>query len=162
MPPDQTTGEDTTEFPTVNFRVEEFRVPLMKAAIRLPSATLVRAATVAVDVSVEYLSGGPAKGLPVTLSSQVNTQASVDFPDFNQFTFANGAVKEGVVKNEEWEDTSAATPTGVHQRATLMLDAAGGARTSITDIPLPRPRFRCWPNLSIATPTAKGRRCPTR
>ena len=71
-------------------------MPLMKAAIRLPSATLVRAATVAVDVSVEYLSGGPAKGLPVTLSSQVNDRSPVEFPDFDRFTFANGAVKEGV------------------------------------------------------------------
>ena len=35
--------------------------------------------------------------------------------------------------------TAPATPTGVHQRATLMLDAAGGARTEITDIPLPGP-----------------------
>ena len=156
VPPDQTTGEDTTEIPTVNFRVEEFRVPLMKAAIRLPSATLVRAATVAVDVSVEYLSGGPAKGLPVTLSSQVNTQASVDFPDFNQFTFANGAVKEGVVKNEEWEDTSAATPTGVHQRATLMLDAAGGARTSITDIPLAQTPVQVLAELEYRDPNGEG------
>ncbi len=136
-PSDGTTGDDTTEIPTVSFRVEEFRVPLMKAAIRLPPATQVRATMIPVDVSVEYLSGGPAKGLPVTLRSQITTQTSVNFPDFDQFTFANGAVKEGVVKSEDWEDTSGGeTATGVHQRTALVLDAAGGARTQITDIPI--------------------------
>ncbi len=64
-------GDDNTEIPADSFRVEEFRVPLMKAAIRLPPATQVRATSIPVDVSVEYLSGGPAKGLPVTLRSQI-------------------------------------------------------------------------------------------
>jgi uncharacterized protein YfaS (alpha-2-macroglobulin family) len=136
--PDTTVGDDTTEISTVGFRVEEFRVPLMKAAVRLPAAVQVRAATIPVDVSVEYLSGGPARGLPVTLRSQITTQASIDFPDFDRFTFANGAVKEGVVKNEDWQDSNGGgeTATGVHQRTTLVLDAAGGARTQITDIPV--------------------------
>ncbi len=134
---DQGGGDETTELSTGTFRVEEFRVPLMKAAIRLPAATQVRATTIPVDVSVEYLAGGPAKGLPVTLRSQITTDASVTFPDFDRFTFANGAVKEGVVKSEEWEDTGgepAAAP-GVHQRTTLVLDAAGGARSQLTRIP---------------------------
>jgi hypothetical protein len=133
---DQGGGDETTELSSGSFRVEEFRVPLMKAAIRLPAAPQVRATAIPVDVSVQYLAGGPAKGLPVTLRSQITTDAPVTFPDFDRFTFANGAVKEGVVKSEEWEDTGGEqTAPGVHQRTALVLDAAGGARAQITAIP---------------------------
>jgi len=129
--------EETTELQSGSFRVEEFRVPLMKAAIRLPAAPPVRASAIPVDVSVEYLAGGPAKGLPVILRSQITKDASVSFPDFERFTFANGAVQEGVVKSEEWEATGPeAAPPGVHQRTAMVLDAAGGARTQITAIPM--------------------------
>lgn len=132
---DEGGGEDnTTELSTSSFRVEEFRVPLMKAAIRLPSAPPVRATTIPVDLSVEYLAGGPAKSLPVVLRSQFTTDATVSFPDFDRFTFANGGVKEGVVKNEEWEASSEQAAPAVHRTA-LVLDAAGGARTQITGIP---------------------------
>jgi uncharacterized protein YfaS (alpha-2-macroglobulin family) len=134
--PDEEGGEQTTEFESSSFRVEEFRVPLMKAAIRFPAGPLVRATSVPVDLSVEYLSGGPAKGLPVTLRSQITSGAAVNFPDFDRYVFANGAVQEGMVKSEEWEDSGGgeAAPSGVHQRSALVLDAAGGARTQITAI----------------------------
>ena len=134
---DQGTGGQTTELSSGNFRVEEFRVPLMKASIRLPSAPAPRATAIPVDVSVQYLAGGPAKGLPVTLRSQITTDATPTFPDFDRFTFANGAVKEGVIKSEDWEDTGSEQTAayGVHQRTALVLDAAGGARAQITSIP---------------------------
>jgi hypothetical protein len=118
------------------FRVEEFRVPLMRGAIRVPTAPQVAVTSVPIDVSAEYLSGGAAKGLPVTIRSQLHPDAFPNFPDFENFTFANGGVTEGVVR--EGEDSEEETPTqeheGVHQRIDLTLDAAGGARTEITGI----------------------------
>ena len=130
-------ADNSVELVSGGFRVEEFRVPLMKAAVRLPATTQVRVTSIPVDVSAAYLSGGPAKGLPVTLRSQIVTDTPVEFPDFDRFTFANGPVKEGVVTNEEWEDNNGGnqTPAGVHQKVALVLDASGGARTEITDIP---------------------------
>jgi len=132
---DDQNGEATTEVDSASLRVEEFRVPLMKAAIRLPAAPPPRTTSIAVDVSVAYLSGGPAKGLPVILRSQISTNNPLTFPDFDDFIFANGAVKEGVVRNEEWEESGEHNPPGVHQRSAMVLDAAGGARTQITAIP---------------------------
>jgi alpha-2-macroglobulin len=131
---DQGGGGDTTEYAAGFFRVEEFRVPLMKAAIRLPAAPLIRATAIPVDVSVAYLAGGPAKGLPVTLRSQITNNAMPAFPDYDRFTFVNGPVKEGVVKSEEWEETGEQAAPGVHQRTALVLDAAGGAQAQITGI----------------------------
>ncbi len=125
-----------TQFISGSFRVEEFRVPLMRGAIRMPAVPQVAVSSVPLDVSAEYLSGGAAKGLPVTVRSQLNPNAFPSFPDFENFTFANGTVTEGVVR--EGEDTEDITPAqqheGVHQRIDLTLDAAGGARTEITGI----------------------------
>ena len=128
-------GTAPNDVQTADFRVEEFRLPLMKAAIRMPAGIQVGVASVPVDLSAEYLSGGAASGLAVTLRSQIQTDATVSFPDFGDFTFANGEVKEGTITSEQWEEGFAnATPPGVHQRKELRLDAAGGARSEITDI----------------------------
>ena len=124
------------ELTTGSFRVEEFRIPLMKAAIRIPAQPLVAVAQFPVDLSAEYLSGGAAKGLPVTLRSQINKNVHPHFPDFEDFTFANGSVKVGIVHSEGFsEGMEGGENPGVHQRKDLTLDAAGGARTDISDLP---------------------------
>jgi hypothetical protein len=120
---------------TGNFRVEEFRIPLMKAAIRMPAQPLVAVTQIPVDVSAEYLSGGAAKGLPVTLRSQIRKDAYPHFADFDEFTFANGIVKVGIVHNEFSEQMESEENPGVHQRTDLTLDPAGGTHTEIGDIP---------------------------
>ncbi len=146
MSPSPTPGGDadsssadtaSAEVQSGTFEVEEFRIPLMKAAIKMPAEPQVGATEIPLDVSANYLSGGAAKGLPIVLQSQITPTVFPSFPDFEEFTFANGAVKEGVRKSEDSEggDNSAETP-GVHQRRDLTLDAAGGARTEITDIAL--------------------------
>ena len=88
------------EIQTAEFRVEEFRLPLMKAAIRMPAQVQVGVTSVPIDLSAEYLSGGAASGMAVTLRSQIQTDAPISFPDFEDFTFANGEVKEGTVTSE--------------------------------------------------------------
>ncbi len=125
------------ELPTGDFRVEEFRVPLMRAAIRMSAAPQVAVSSLDLDLSAEYLSGGAAKFLPITLRSQILPNTFVNFPGFEQFTFSNGVVKEGVRNFESWYEGEEGfeKPQGVHQRKDLTLDAAGGVRTSITDIP---------------------------
>ena len=120
---------------TGNFRVEEFRIPLMKAAIKVPAQPLVAVTEIPIDLSAEYLSGGAAKGLPVTLRSQINLNATPQFADFDDYVFANGVVKPGIVHTEGFsEGTEAEQNPGVHQRKDLTLDDAGGARTDISDI----------------------------
>ena len=135
MPLKGNPGTYPNDIQTAAFRVEEFRLPLMKAAIRMPAPIQVGVTSIPVDLSAEYLSGGAASGLAVTLRSQVQPNATVSFPDFENFTFANGEVKEGTITSEQWyQGFASVTPPGVHQRRELTLDAAGGARTEITDI----------------------------
>jgi len=118
-----------------NFHVEQFRIPVMKASVKLPAQPQVAVTQIPVDVSIAYLSGGAARGLPIVLRSQITPLNYQTIPDFDDFTFANGPVKEGVFKTEEAEEGAAEVNPGVHQTARLTLDAAGGARGAITDIP---------------------------
>jgi alpha-2-macroglobulin len=135
--PNPNADTSSTELQSGSFQVQEFRIPLMKAAIRMPPAAQVGVMSVAVDVSASYLSGGAAKDLPVVLRSQIAKAPSRSFPDFEEFTFANGPVKEGIRKSESYESGNPVEENpGVHQRQDLTLDAAGGARSAITDIPV--------------------------
>ena len=76
----------------------------MKAAIRMPAQPLVAVTDIPIDLSAEYLSGGAAKGLPVTLRSQINKNASPHFADFDDYVFANGNVQTGIIHTEGFSE----------------------------------------------------------
>ncbi len=132
--PDSESNSQDIALQPGSFRVEQFRVPLMKAAVKLPAQQQVAVTKIPVDVSIVYLTGGAARGLPIVLRSQISPVSYQSFTDFDDFTFANGPVKEGVFKSEESEAPPEQTP-GVHQQKNLKLDSAGGVRSEITDIP---------------------------
>ncbi len=123
------------------FRVEEFRVPLMKGIIRLPPDPQVAISEFPADLAVQYLAGGGARDLPVTLRAQIRPKAIPAFEEFEDFTFANGPVKEGMTRRQmswweeeaEGEEEAALSPQGgkpaIHQREALVLDATGSARS---------------------------------
>jgi uncharacterized protein YfaS (alpha-2-macroglobulin family) len=130
------------EWVSGQFRVEEFRVPLMRGTIRTPATPPVAPGELTLDLGVQYLAGGGARDLPVTLRSQLRPGAAPASDAFEGFTFANGTVKEGLVRrgrSVEDEDVEEAPEPGarptVHQRDELRLDAAGTARAIITRLP---------------------------
>jgi hypothetical protein len=121
-------------------RVEEFRVPLMRGTVQLPVDPQVAVTEAPVDISVQYLAGGGAGNLPVLLRAQIRPKGVPTFEPFDDFTFANGSVKEGIVRRnpyEEIEEDAGATlgRPGVHQRTDLSLDASGTVRATITNLP---------------------------
>jgi len=120
------------------FRVEEFRVPLLRAAVQLPAEPQVDVTEVPADVTVQYLAGGAAGDLPVVLRTRVRERSFSAPEDFEHFTFANGGVREGIAREGSGADPddgageeSAAAP----QRRELTLDASGAARTVFADLP---------------------------
>jgi len=121
------------------FRVEEFRVPLMKAFIKAPSEPLVNPDKVPLDLGVQYLSGGGAGELPIKVRSDVRPRPLPAFEGFDGFVFANGRVKEGIQqRGGEWEDEEGAVPegrAGRMKRMELVLDASGSSRVLISDLP---------------------------
>ena len=138
------------------FRVEAFRVPLMRGVVQPPRDPLVQATSFPLDLAVSYLAGGGASSQPVTLRTQVR-ERSVEFPDYDGFSFANGGVREGVERRSfgdtsfgwerdwEWgEDGSLGTtwrrPDGDAGRGPvatqeLKLDATGTARATVAGLP---------------------------
>jgi hypothetical protein len=133
-------------WPTAQFRVEEFRVPLMKAAIQGPTEPLVAATEAPVDLSVNYLAGGPAGDLPVTVRHQMVAKSLTLPDDYESYVFANGPAREGLVRLHERgaEEESEGEPVGADgevgreyplQHQPVALDRAGGARVTLANLP---------------------------
>ena len=78
------------------FRVEEFRVPLMKATLQPPGEPLINAREVNVGVGLQYLAGGGAGLAPVKLRSSLGPKAIHAPEAFEHFVFGNGPVEEGL------------------------------------------------------------------
>ena len=125
------------------FRVEQFRVPTMKALLQGPKAPAVQAASVDLDVQLSYLSGGGAGDAPVQLRTVVQDK-SVSFEDYADFSFSNGDVTVGAERNRpafdddegefEGEGDAATGPANVRTR-NLTLDKAGGMRITLDQLP---------------------------
>ncbi|NHZ89164.1 alpha-2-macroglobulin [Massilia sp. CCM 8733] len=124
-----------------SFRVEQFRVPTMKALLNGPSAPLVGASAFDLDLQVGYLAGGVAARAPVKLRT-LTEEKLLSFPGYEHYALGAGDVREGVQKEAPFDhdddsDSDGAAPaaTDVRTRA-LVLDKAGGARVRIDDLPL--------------------------
>ncbi|MCL5024704.1 MAG: MG2 domain-containing protein [Nitrospirae bacterium] len=115
-----------------SFRVEEFRVPLMKALIQPPKEPLINAPLTVVDLHLSYLSGGNAGGARVKLRSRTEPK-HLRFDDYEEFTFANGAVKEGRTSSRGEEQIAPEKPK-LHSEE-LTLDKGGSARASVPNPP---------------------------
>ncbi len=118
------------------FRVEEFRIPLMKAIIQPPKEPLVKATETEVDLMVSYLSGGGAGNLPVMLRSMIQPKY-VSFDNYEDFTFANGSVKEEIIRRSSYEEDQLRGENRKPKLITsdLELDISGGLRAKISGIP---------------------------
>jgi len=87
------------EWTSGEFRVEEFRVPLLRGTIQFPAEALVNPKEVPLNISVQYLAGGGAGFLPVKLRSEVRPKLIPSFEGFDRFLFGNGPVEEGIVRS---------------------------------------------------------------
>ncbi|MBT5413618.1 MAG: hypothetical protein HOK81_03355, partial [Rhodospirillaceae bacterium] len=122
-------GDDSWET-AGSFRVEQYRVPTMRAEVQGPAKPMVAPKVVPLDLFVGYLSGGPASGLPVKLRTLVE-QREPRFPEYGDFVFGGEDVREGT--NADADRTTPAEGTVSVQPLTL--DADGAARVSVDDLP---------------------------
>jgi len=129
------------------FRVEEFRVPLLKGTIQPPTDPLINAKDATLDLSIQYLAGGGAGFLPIKLRSEIRPKTITPFEGFDDFTFSNGSVKEGLVRRgaplgeEEFEEGFEGEERVTERKEIklptidLVLDKSGSARTTISSLP---------------------------
>ena len=146
-PKKTTHRRESREWASGRFRVEEFRVPLLKGIIQPPTDPLINAKNVTLDLNIQYLAGGGAGFLPIKLRSEIRTKTIPSFEDFDDFTFSNGSVKEGLVRRgapleaeevEEGFDMEGRIPERKEIKLPtidLRLDQSGSIRTTLSNLP---------------------------
>lgn len=114
------------------FRVEEFRIPLMKAVIQPPREPLVNSARADIDISLRFLSGGGASHAKVKIRKAI-IDRMIEFSDYDLFVFAADEVREGIQRTgEETEEDPSLEKIAATE---LTLDQTGSFRTTV---PLPK------------------------
>ncbi|HEY1079226.1 MAG TPA: MG2 domain-containing protein, partial [Bdellovibrio sp.] len=114
------------------FSVENFRVPLVQVRVGAPKPIFVLDSTVPVQVTGTYFSGGPTVDLPMKLRWSVEANYfNPENDDYNDYTFANGGVKEGVFRSGEDEGARYIPQSGVTD---FKLNTSGAATVDISKL----------------------------
>lgn len=131
-------GPDGTSLSTGQFRVEEFRLPVLQGHITpQDKKPLVHAQSVPVQVQVNYVAGGPAMNLPVRVSALVRPK-SLAFNAFDAFSFSppRGAQSQTSTQDEsETEDESNTQARVVADKLALTLGKTGAGQLTLTGLP---------------------------
>ncbi|HEX8374067.1 MAG TPA: MG2 domain-containing protein, partial [Geminicoccaceae bacterium] len=124
---------DDVEYTNQSFRLDEYRLPSMRASVTGPKDRRARPKRLPVDLYVGYLAGGGAASAPVKLRTAY--EFLDDSPEgWDGWSFGGAPVREGVVAlDEERNDEGRGT---LPEAATLplTLDAEGALRSTL-DLP---------------------------
>lgn len=116
-----------------NFVVEEYRLPLMESTVKLQGNNLVRPKVINVDLSANYLSGGPAVDLPVLVRSAIIQDSfSPEFPGSSEYTFFSRPVKVGA-RGEQADEADTDLAFVFNQKAKL--GSSGGTKLTVSGLP---------------------------
>lgn len=134
-----------------SFRVEQFRVPLMKAVLKPPIKPVVNAHSLQIDAQLNFLAGGAAAGAPVKFRSRL-VNYPLRFSAYEDFSFGGGPPELGIktldpyAYDPESEGSEAGYDEGSSSKADLIsayparttyanLDANGGIRMTFDHLP---------------------------
>ncbi|PSJ40908.1 alpha-2-macroglobulin family protein [Allosphingosinicella deserti] len=127
---EETRDDRRTIYTGQSIRVEDYRLPTMRASVSGPGTPSVRPRQLPLDLYVGYLSGGGARSAAVKLRTAWSM--FTDAPDgWEDWTFGGRKVVEGTVPLDE--DGSDGGETRLPDAATipLTLDTAGALRTPL-------------------------------
>ncbi|MBY0521114.1 MAG: alpha-2-macroglobulin, partial [Sphingomonas sp.] len=115
-----------------SFKVDEYRLPTMRATVSGPKEAAVRPKVLPLDLFVGYLSGGGASNLPIDL--RIGWFGGVGAPEgYEGYSFGGKALTEGVKPlNGDGEDEESALPPT--QTLPVKLGGDGTAHQSV-DVP---------------------------
>ncbi len=121
---------------TGQFRVEEFRLPVLEGRIA-PSENkpLVAATSLPADVQINYVAGGGAANLPVRVSAMVRGK-SLGFADFDAFSFSPPSKEGAGAADANESETAADDARVIADKLPLTLDRNGAGKVTIDKIPL--------------------------
>ena len=131
-------GQDQTIWSGQSVRVDEYRLPTMRATVTGPKAPPVKPAAVPLSLFAGYLSGGPAGGLPVTIRTAFS-ESWLPPGDYDGWDFGGMPVREGTVALDD-SGEEAEAPLPLARTLPMALGADGTAQTSIEiDQPINQP-----------------------
>ncbi|MDZ7937058.1 MAG: MG2 domain-containing protein [Rhodoferax sp.] len=132
-------GHNDSGFATGQFRVEEFRLPVLEGRIApTEKKALVSVSNVPVDVQINYVSGGGAVNLPVRVSALVRRKY-LSFADFSEFNFAAPSGARETSSGDGEEDANASSDSRViADKLPLTLDKNGAGKLTLEDVPKSR------------------------
>ena len=122
------------------FKVEQFRLPSMRATVTGPAKALVRPKSASLDLHVAYMSGGGASGLAVKLRTIVEPRPT-NFVGYDDYQFGGKPVTEGIVteandaQDLDFEGEPDVQTPKTAQVLPLTLDANGSARVAVPNVP---------------------------
>ncbi len=125
--------EEETIWANQTIKVDEYKLPTMRASVAGPKEAAVKAKTLPLDLFVGYLSGGGASNLPVEL--RIGYYDRVKAPEgYDGYSFGGKAMTEGTKPlNGEGEEDSLTLPPMQTLPATL-----GGDGTARTTVEIPQ------------------------
>ncbi|MDP2367714.1 alpha-2-macroglobulin family protein [Rhodoferax sp.] len=123
-------------FSTSQFRVEEFRLPVLEGRIGpADKKPLVMAKIVPTDVQINFVSGGGAVNLPVRVSALVRGKY-LAYSDFEEFNFAPPRGARAATSAEGEEEASATQDQRViADKLPITLDKNGAGKLTIDKVP---------------------------
>jgi uncharacterized protein YfaS (alpha-2-macroglobulin family) len=143
----------TTSYETGSFRIEEFRLPVMRGRIDVRTADdanastraprdFVRPSSLSTTVSIAYTNGGSASALPVRLSAAINTRVP-DFAGYEGWSFTraerpdddNDVSYADFVEDGPRFDRDGPGQRVVADKLAVTLDKDGSGRVVLKDLP---------------------------
>ncbi|KHD89048.1 MAG: lipoprotein [Bdellovibrio sp. ArHS] len=98
------------------FSIESFRVPLLQVRLSSSQPQYVLESQIPLQISGTYFSGGPAADLPMKMRWSVEPDNFMPEDDeLQDFSFANGSVKEGLFRSGEDEGARHIPQSGVFE-----------------------------------------------
>ncbi|HWL30197.1 MAG TPA: MG2 domain-containing protein, partial [Burkholderiaceae bacterium] len=142
------------------FRVEEFKLPLLAGTLQIVgdkrSAAVVAPRSLDADLQISYVSGGPASQLPVQLSAVLKNRRVI-FAGYEDYSFdppMGAAHDEGRMASSNESEDDAKQSLFLNKKA-VVLDKAGSARVAIDSVPaVDRPRTMVF-EASFADPNGQ-------
>ena len=123
------------------FRVEEFRLPVLEGRITPVFPTekkaLVNTKTVPTDVQINYVAGGGAVNLPVRVSALVRSKY-LSYSDYEDFSFSPPRGKRQSSDQGEEEATASQDQRVIADKLPLTLDKNGAGKVTIAELPAAR------------------------
>lgn len=130
-----------------NFRVEEFRLPVMTGGIVSPKNAGIASKEIPLNVSLAWGNGGPAKAWPVQVSAML--ERVYESPkNYEAYSFTPPAVPED-------KKTPSLDGKVVLDKAAVLLDANGNGKTKVSNLPALDRRYDLVSEMAFSDPNGE-------